>query len=116
MQVTPTIRNIYLYAVCFATLLMMVISFVQVADGVFGLLYPPPADVANPYISKEPPAGGIEQGRWEEQAKAEGEAQKKRERYYQVRQVVENVILFVVALPVYWYHWRKIEKDRQERG
>lgn len=115
MQVTPTVRNVYLYAVCFATLLMMMVGLVQVADGVFGLLYPPPADTQVSYLSKEPPAG-VEAEKWEEQTKAELEAQQQREHYYQMRRVVENAILFVVALPVYWYHWRRIEKDREEKN
>lgn len=105
----PTIRNIYLYAVCFATLLMMVIGFIQAADGLFGILYPPPA-VEAPYYFKEPPEG-MTMEQWKEQERVNQELQQQREHYYQVRRIVESLIMVAVALPIYWYHWRKIEKE-----
>ncbi|MDH7478710.1 MAG: hypothetical protein QHH02_01725 [Syntrophomonadaceae bacterium] len=93
---------------CFATLLMMVIGFIQAADGLFGILYPPPAET--PFYAKEPPAG-MTMEQWQEQNRVSQEMQQQRERYYQVRRIVESLIMVVVALPIYWYHWRKIEKE-----
>ncbi|NPV92494.1 MAG: hypothetical protein HPY50_17150 [Firmicutes bacterium] len=107
---TPTVRNVYLYAVCFATLLMMVIGLIQAADGLFGVIYPPPPPDTPIFWEKEMPSGTtLEQA--QEQGRLNMEAQQKRDHYYQVRRIVESLIMCFVALPIYLYHWRKIKED-----
>lgn len=106
---TPTIRNVYLYAVCFATLLMMVIGLIQAADGLFGVIYPPPPMEASLIGPKEAIPGMTPQ-QVQEQIQQNIADQQRRDRYYQVRQIVESLIMVGVALPIYIYHWRKIEK------
>ena len=116
MQVSTTIRNVYLYAVCFATLIMMIISFSQVANGLFELAYPQPVSITSPSpVYKglaSPVTSEADQQKLAEQARAEQENQLQMNRYFKVRQVVEGIILILIALPIYIYHWRKVERGR----
>lgn len=106
-----TVRQGYLYVVSFAALITMIVGVVRVADGVFGLIYPPPP------VETTIPAAPIERtfpdGRpLPEPAKTDPEAQAKRERYNQVRQIAENTIMSLTVLPVFLYHQRKIKKNQ----
>ena len=117
------IRRLYLYLVSFATLMMMIVGTVQFFQGVVDFVYPNPVpdtfypeyrtkyeDMAknNPKISDEE----IEKIMAEDKKLAEEariRAQESQE-YYRIRSMVNNMVLVMVALPVYMYHWRKIQK------
>lgn len=111
------IRRIYLYLVSFATLMMMVFGTVQFLQGIVNIIYPNPepgpiisdtkfryseAVKNNPEITEDEVKKQIA----EEQAQAV-----RSQRYYETRSMINNLLLFLVALPVYLYHWRKIQKS-----
>lgn len=110
------IRRIYLYLVSFATLMMMVFGTVQFLQGIVNIAYPNPqasplySDVKMKYTEvarNDPKLTEVEINKRiaEEQAQAV-----KSQRYYEIRSMISSLVLFLVALPVYLYHWRKVQK------
>ena len=111
------IRKIYLYLVSFATLMMMVIGTVQFLQGIINIAYPNPqpgpmySDIKMRYTetAKNDPKmteAEVKKLIAEEQAQAA-----KSQRYYEIRSMISSLVLFLVALPVYLYHWRKIQQS-----
>lgn len=115
-----TIRNIYLYLVCFTTLVMMMIGVIQAFDAAYGLVYPAPVN-QDIYLEKYYPtaegSGAMtpeEKIKYEDRAKANQEFQVKNNRYNQTKRLFENGVMFFVALPLYLYHWRLIKRGTDE--
>ncbi len=107
------IRRIYLYLVSFATLMMMIVGTVQVLQGVINLAYPEPGPSSYEMRMKYPdPQQTPKLSEAEIQAQAEQE--QARQHYYQIRTIINNFVLLIVALPVYLYHWRKIQRSETE--
>jgi len=110
------IRQVYLYLICFATLMMLIIGLVQLIMGVVDLVYPDPNMESqyldtkikvsemqrnNPEITRE----DIERQIQEDQAR-----QKVSRKYSQIKSFINSLALVMVSLPVYLYHWRKIQR------
>lgn len=103
------IRRIYLYLVSFATLMMMIIATVQFLQGIVNIAYPDPgyySEVRMKYAGPE----GKEPQISEADLKKEMEQERVRRRYYDMRSMINNLVMLGVALPVYMYHWRKIQR------
>ncbi|NPV27827.1 MAG: hypothetical protein HPY81_10410 [Firmicutes bacterium] len=118
-----TVRNIYLYLVCFTTLIMMVVGTVQAFDAAYGLVFPAPVRPEMfPEMFKEPYQPGKEaanltpeeKAKEEVRAKANQEFQIKQNRYFATKRLFENGVLILVALPLYLYHWRLVKKSVEE--
>jgi hypothetical protein len=45
----------------------------------------------------------------EAQVEKEMERQAASDRYYRIRQLINSLAMVLVALPVYLYHWRRIQ-------
>jgi hypothetical protein len=109
------IRRIYLYLVSFATLMMMIISTVQVFQGIFNIVYPNPepgpyiSDIRMRYQEAIKTNSKITEAEIKSQVETERAQNLKNDRYYRVKSVIDNIIFFGVALPVYLYHWKKIQ-------
>lgn len=103
------IRRVYLYLVSFATLMMMIFGIIQFLQGTVNLVYPSPTS-SYPEWEMKFRTAEPGQGPSEEEIKKQVEAEQVRQRYYEVRSMINNLILFLVALPVYVYHWRKIQR------
>ncbi len=102
------IRRIYLYLVSFATLMMMIFGTVTVLQRGVNLVMPNP-DVYYTPVKIAPPEGEkVIQS--EEEIKKQNEQEKERQRLYAIRDMINSLILVGVALPVYLYHWRKIQR------
>lgn len=106
-----SVRLAYLYAVCFASLLTMIIGFARAADGLFGIVYPPPPADTRIQAVPAPGAGPGDISPSRDTYRYDPEIEAKKERYNQVRQVAENLIMLLVVLPVYIYHQRKIKNE-----
>ena len=108
-----TARNIYLYLVCLVTLLLIIFAVVDTVKSLVELAYPEPSPGYG--IRPVMPTG--------EQTQAPDEAEVARQqqiqRQWSIRNallnLVRNVTMLIVAGPIYFYHWRKIERmsDRQ---
>lgn len=110
------IRQVYLYLVCFATLMMLIIGSVQLIMGVVDLIYPDPnmepgyLDTKMRVSEMQRNDPGITREDIEKQIQEERERQKVSQKYYQVKRFINSLALVVVSLPVYLYHWRKIQR------
>lgn len=110
------IRRIYLYLVSFATLMMMVVSTVQILQGVVNVAYPNPqpgpfySEVKARYSDAVKNDPKITEAEIKKQIDEERAQAQSNQRYYDIRSLINNVVMFVVALPVYLYHWRKIQR------
>lgn len=107
-----SLRNIYLYLVCLITLIMVIVGSVGLVRGVVELVYP------DPYVSgymERPIEGKGEDGmsdeEWERQQKLGADSSRR----YAILSLVGNGALVLIAGPLYFYHWRKIEVEHAER-
>lgn len=108
------IRTVYLYLVCFVSLMMIIVGGVEGVQAIGNYFYPQPG----PYLyepklkdSNFPPEV-IQQ-----QIQEEKERQERQARYNQFQRVLSSVALMGVGLPVYLYHWRRIrEREDSERS
>jgi hypothetical protein len=74
-----------LYALCFITLLIALFAFVGLVTNIVELIYAPPGI---PGIPEQEP------------------------RYYTTISIVRNAVTLLLAVPIYLYHWRKIQEER----
>lgn len=103
------IRRIYLYLVSFATLMMMIVGTVQFLQGVINVVYPDPGnypDVKLRYADMAKSDPKIT----EADVKKQVELERAQRRYWDIRNMINSLIMIGVALPVYMYHWRKIQQ------
>lgn len=115
------IRRLYLYVVSFATLLMMVFSGAQIIRTAVEFLVPPPPYVdraiPEPVPPDAPPGTPPRKPTPEEEAERRRQAEEQAERARQERRrfalmrVLESGALFVIATPLYVYHWRLIRRE-----
>jgi len=104
-----SLRNIYLYLVCLITLIMVIFSVVSIVRGTVELLYPDPGYYE---VATVDPKG--ESGPTQEQLDKQVDAQQQQSQRQSILGLVGSVALFVVAGPLYVYHWRKIETEHVE--
>jgi len=111
------IRRIYLYLVSFATLMMLIIGTVQIIDAAVDFIYPDPNSGAPPYYEMKARYKDANQDLTKEELQKLMEEERQRaiksQKYYRIKRLVTSTSLIVVALPVYLYHWRKIQKAEQ---
>jgi len=104
-----SLRNIYLYLVCLITLIMVIVGTAGLLRTAVELVYPDPGAYFDPYAPVK--AGGEmteaeiteQQRRWQAQSTRQG-----------VLDLAGNIALVVIAGPLYLYHWRKIEMEKDE--
>jgi hypothetical protein len=111
------IRNVYLYLVSFATLMMLIVGTVQLIMGVVDLVYPDPTKGMGYYDAKmrmsdmQQKNPNITQEDFEKQIQEEKQNQEAAWHYQKIRSFINSLILVLVSLPIYLYHWRKIQKS-----
>lgn len=98
------LRSLYLYAVCLVTLLISIFSLTQMVRHGAELVYPDPYSVSSPVQvagpGKEVPSE-VEQKRAAESS-----------RRWSILGLVSSASTLLVAAPVYVYHWRRVQRDR----
>jgi hypothetical protein len=104
------VRRTYLYLVCFATLLMVIIGGVQVVQRTLDLLMPPEPYRPNLVEMHRGPAGidtlySLEE--LERRSDAQVEQERARMRRDALRGLLGSLALVLIAAPVYAYHWRQ---------
>ena len=111
---TWSARNIYLYLVCLITLVMFIFATVNLVRAAVELFYPEPEPV--PYYS----VPAIKEGETPPQPdEMQIEAQRESMRRSTVRRAVLSLVgsgtMLLLAVPIYLYHWRKIERETHAR-
>lgn len=117
---SKNIRTIYLYLICLITLFMVIGGLISTIYNVTEYIFP------NNYYriygydyidSKEFENEPVSAQEYEEYIKMQ-EIDRLRDEQNNKRQDLKNIIysatICIVALPVYLYNWRKIEKERTE--
>ncbi|HBC93072.1 MAG TPA: hypothetical protein DCZ10_09295 [Pelotomaculum sp.] len=110
------IRQVYLYLVSFATLMMLIVGSVQLIMGVVDLVYPDPTKGMGYYDTKirlsdmQQKYPNLTQEEFEKQLQEEKQDQEAAWRYQRIRRFINSLALVVVSLPFYLYHWRKIQR------
>jgi glucan phosphoethanolaminetransferase (alkaline phosphatase superfamily) len=104
------LRNIYLYLVSFVSLMMIIGGLIFTVQNITDVIYP-----TNTYYEPYP----VDKGNTltEEEKKLNEENKKKYDENRRMdsrKSVAKSVAVVVVALPVFAYHWRKIEKEKKE--
>jgi hypothetical protein len=99
-----SLRNVYMYLVCLVTLIMVIFSAVSIVRNVTELVYPDPGA----YGFEFGPSGqGISEAQREKQIAAQRDSQRRNS----VVGLVGGATLFLIAGPVYLYHWRKVQSE-----
>ena len=98
------LRNVYLYLVSFVSLMMMLIGVIFTVQNITDVIFP-----TNYYYETLPTekTGGLsveEQKNYEENRNIESK-----------KNVAKSIAVVIVALPTFAYHWRKIEKEKNEQ-
>jgi len=112
-QTPSTPRRIYLYLVCLITLVMAIVATVNTVKAIVELAYPEPVQAMYP---KPVIPEGIEDDEATIAARqAEAETQMETQRLWAQRRAVLNLVsggtMLLLAVPIYIYHWRKIERE-----
>ncbi|MHB1382667.1 MAG: hypothetical protein ACYCXJ_10670 [Thermoleophilia bacterium] len=105
------LRNVYLYLVCFVTLMMVLFGIIFTVQSITDLVFP------TTYYSYPAPVSEKDGKLSEEQIK-QNEENRKMEKANQENQnkknVAKAVAVVLVALPTFGYHWRKIESEKKQ--
>lgn len=101
-------RNLYLYLVSFVSLLMIIIGIIITVQTVTDVIFP-----TNYYYESIAPEK-TEQLSEEDKTKYDENQTKFQENRMveSKKNVVKSLIVVIVALPTFAYHWRKIEKEK----
>ena len=109
------LRRTYYYLVCFAALIMVVIGTVSAVGNVLDLVMPeemyrPTAMDYMHRMNPEAEGEGSPFTREELEQMAEQEAQRNERaaRRRAVRGLIGNLVLILIAAPLYAYHWREV--------
>jgi hypothetical protein len=105
-----SLRALYLYSVCLVTLLISLFSLVGLVRGTVSLLYPDPY---NGYVYAPPALEGtgvVEK----EAASRERDLARRSQVRNEVLGLVGSATTAAVAVPVYIYHWRRVQRDRRD--
>ena len=100
-----TLRTAYLYLVCLVTLIMTIFAAVDVVRNVSRLAYPDPGYYGYEVAEK----AGDETG--EEELARQEERARESSRRQAVQSIVGSGAMLLVAVPVYLYHWRRVQED-----
>lgn len=108
-----TIRNIYMYLVCFVLLIWSIFAVSNLVYNLIGLWYPIP-DFQPPIESRISPDG--KELTPEMQKQMEVYQQKynlEREKRVAVRESMRDGVMLILIIPLYLYHWRKIQSEAE---
>ena len=101
------IRLLYLYLFSFVGLLIVVIGSIQIVDlgmKVFVFKNADTYEYARPLVKEE----GVQIDEEEQRQIQERETMRNRQ-----RQLSNSLAMIVVGLPLYWYHWKTIEREKK---
>ncbi len=114
-------KNIYLYLVSFVTLMMIVFGLVAFLNNLTRFAvpteyfhYPTLIDIEQEFlISKQevPPVAELERIRDDRIS-----LDKERDRAYRLRELIGTLAIWLIPIPFYLYHWRKIKQDLFSAG
>ena len=96
---SKNIRIVYLYVVCFITLMMAIGGIIATVNAVSRFCFP------EVYVSYRYEA---------EETKETEQRQVENERIRNIRGIINSSIVWFVAVPIFALHWKRIQKEEQE--
>ena len=104
------LRNLYLYLVSFVSLMMILVGIIFTVQNITDVIFP-----TNYYYETLPTekTGNVsveEQKNYEENQKRYEENRNIESK----KNVAKSIAVVIVALPTFAYHWRKVEKEKNE--
>lgn len=126
------VKNIYFYLVCFVTLMMIIGGIVSTLNTSLELIFPwnysptlmdlslqeAPHDryeqlpKLREYLQENPP----DWQKLEENRAAQEKRDADRDRIYKLRNLIGSLALFLIPMPFYYYHWKKIKPGPRDTG
>ncbi len=110
------LKTIYLYLISFVTLMMIIFGFISFVNNLARFAfptnynyYPTLMEIEREYINNKqetPPISELEQIREERMAYDQN-----RDRIYLLRDLIGSITVWLIPIPFYLFHWRKIEKE-----
>lgn len=101
------LRNLYLYLVCFVTLIITIFAAVSLVRSTVELLYPDPGYYGPGYYGPDRPEEDLS----EEEAAEQQRLAEQSQRRYAVLSLVGSGTTLLISVPLYVYHWRRIERE-----
>ena len=97
------LRNLYLYLVCLITLVISIFAAVQVVRSVVELVYPDPGYYGSAPVKES----GVNDKEFARQQQAGEDSQRRNA----VLGLVGSATTLLITVPLYVYHWRRIERE-----
>jgi hypothetical protein len=112
VQERLSLRNIYLYLVCLITLVISIFAAVNLVRSTTELLYPDPG-----YYGVEPfiRADGSQATLTDEERERAEQTARDSQRRQAVLGLVTSATTLLITVPVYVYHWRRIQTELPTR-
>jgi hypothetical protein len=104
------LRNVYLYLVSFVSLMMILMGIIFTVQNITDVVFPTnyydmaPIEKTGGLSAEEQQIYAESQKRYEENRNIESK-----------KNVAKSIAVVVVALPTFAYHWRKVEKEKNEQ-
>jgi len=110
------LKNIYLYLVSFVTLMMIIFGLIAFLNHVARLAFPTDysyyqtlMDIEREYLNTNSPVPPLEEL---ERIRSERvESDKARFRAFLLRDLIGSFFVWLIPIPFYLYHWRKIREE-----
>lgn len=104
------LRNVYLYLVSFVALMMILGGLIFTAQNITDVIFPTNIYYDAYPIDKEGNLSAEEKKLYEENQKKNEENRRTDSK----KSVAKSIAVVIVALPTFMYHWKKIEKEKNE--
>lgn len=115
-----TLRNLYLYLVCLITLVISIFAAVSLVRSTVELFYPDPGFYGYAPRCADNKAGAActaaEQAAFAEDQKLNEQRMRDTQRRQVVLSLVGSATTLAIAVPVYVYHWRRIQTELPPRA
>ncbi|UNC93414.1 hypothetical protein [Candidatus Contubernalis alkaliaceticus] len=127
------VKNIYLHLVCFVTLMMIIGGIVSTFNTGLEMLFPwrHSTSLMDMYLHEEAPHDPYSElpklqehlkenppdwQRLEEVRTAREQREADSNHIYKLRTLLGSLALFIIPLPFYYYHWKKIKPQVENAG
>ena len=104
------LRSLYLYLVSFVSLMMILIGLIFTVQNLMDVIFP--TDYYYDTIPEKSEAITEEDRRIYEENQRKNHENRRTEKK---KDVAKSIAVVVVALPTFFYHWRKIEIEKTEK-
>jgi hypothetical protein len=102
-----TLRSAYLYLVCLVTLVIAIFAAVDTVRSAVELAYPEPS-----HHVLEPPHGKEGEQESAQERERREQAAQDAQRRWAVLGLVRSGSMLLISVPVYAYHWRRVQDER----